>query len=59
MAGIFHCGNNALIKVDGGVFGLTDSRSALLHWMVAGPEVARVIEALNNQQHITVVVGEG
>ena len=31
-------------KGDGGAVGLTDNPSALRHWMVAGPEVARVIE---------------
>ena len=39
-----HEQNNALIKGDGGAVGLTDNPSALLRWMIAGPEVARAIE---------------
>ena len=35
---------NACIKRDGGAVGLTDIPSALLRWMVAGPEVARSIQ---------------
>lgn len=39
-----HKQNNAAIKGDGGAIGLTDNPSALQRWMVAGPEVARLIE---------------
>ena len=39
-----HEQNNALIKGDGGAVGLTDNPSALLRWMIAGPEVARALE---------------
>ena len=38
-----HGQNNAHIKNNGGAVGLTDNPSALQHWMVARPEVARVI----------------
>ena len=38
-----HEQNNAYVKGDGGAVGLTDNPSALRWWMVAGPEVARVI----------------
>ena len=34
---------NALIKSDGGAVGLTESPQALERWMVAGPEIARVL----------------
>ena len=34
---------NALIKSDGGTVGLTESPQALDRWMVAGPEIARVL----------------
>ena len=44
MAGIFHCRNNALIKGDVGVVGLTDSPSPLILCIVAGPEVATYIQ---------------
>ena len=38
-----HEQNNAYVKGDGGDIGLTDNAPALRRWMVAGPEVARVI----------------
>jgi len=38
-----HEQNNACIKGDGGAVGLMDNPNALQRWMVAGPEVARVI----------------
>ena len=38
-----HEQNNAYFKGDGGAIGLTDNATALRRWMVAGPEVARVI----------------
>ncbi len=40
--------NNACVKGDGGAVGLTDNPSALRRWMVAGPEVARVIGEFEN-----------
>ena len=46
-----HEQNNAHIKGDGGAVGLTDNPSTLRCWMVAGPEVARVIEEFDDQQH--------
>ena len=46
-----HEQNNACIKGDGGVVGLTDNPSALRRWMVAGPEVARVIEEFHEEHH--------
>ncbi|KAG7165876.1 hypothetical protein Hamer_G011772, partial [Homarus americanus] len=36
--------NDALIKGDVGVVCLTDNSSAICRWMIAGPEVSRVIE---------------
>ena len=39
-----HEQNNACIKGDGGAVGLTDNPAALRRWMIAGPEVTRVIE---------------
>ena len=46
----------ALIKGDGGAVGLTDNPSALQHWMIAGPEVARVVEEFLISNWITVHV---
>ena len=34
---------NAIIKADGGAIGLTEDPSALRRWMVAGPEVSRLV----------------
>lgn len=38
-----HGQNNAVIKGDGGAIGLTEDPERLRHWMVAGPEVSRLI----------------
>ena len=38
-----HEQNNACIKGDGGAVGLLQSPEALRRWMVAGPEIARLI----------------
>ena len=45
-----HEQNNAYIKGDGGAVGLTDNPSALRRCMIAGPEIARVIEEFHDQQ---------
>ena len=39
-----HEQNNAIIKGDGGIIGITEHESALLRWTVAGPEVCRIIQ---------------
>ena len=39
-----------MIKGDGGAVGLTENPSALRRWMVAGPEVARVVEEFHSDQ---------
>ncbi len=38
-----HEQSNAVIKGDGGAVGLTEDQSALRRWMVAGPEVSRLV----------------
>ncbi len=38
-----HEQNNISVKGDGGAVGLTENPSALRHWMVSHPEMARVI----------------
>ena len=40
--------NNELIKGDGGAIGLTENLSALLRWMVSGPELARLVKEFEN-----------
>ena len=48
-----HKQNDACIKGYGGAVGLSDNPNAYRHWMVAGPEVARVVEEFHNeQQHL-------
>ena len=39
---------NAIIKRSGGAVGLTYNQPALRRWMVAGPEVARLIAELED-----------
>ena len=39
----WHEQNNAIIKGTGGAVGLTENPSALQRWMVAGPELARLL----------------
>jgi len=47
-----HKQNNACIKRDGGAVGLTDNPAAFRRWVIAGPEVARDIEELQDgNQH--------
>ena len=38
-----HEQNNKIVKGDRGAIGLTDSSTQLLHWMVSGPEISRII----------------
>ena len=38
-----HEQNNASVKDEGGAIGLTEKPTALLRWMVGGPELARVV----------------
>ena len=35
---------NALIKGDGGAVGLTESDAALARWVIAGPEILRILQ---------------
>ena len=46
-----HEQNNGYIKGDGGAVGLTDNPNALRRWMIAGPEVARIIEEFHDEHH--------
>ena len=39
-----HEQENAIVKGEGGAVGLTSNPAALKRWMIAGPEVARVIK---------------
>ncbi len=41
--------NNAMVKVSGGAIGLTGNEGALRCWMVAGPEIARIITEFEEQ----------
>ena len=39
---------NALIKGDGGAIGLTENEAALGRWVIAGPEITRILTDLEN-----------
>jgi hypothetical protein len=45
-----HEQNNKCVKGDGGAVGLMENSSQLLRWMVAGPEIARVITEFETSQ---------
>ena len=40
-----HEQNNDLVKGEGGAIGLTSNSNALNRWMVAGPEVAQIVQS--------------
>ena len=44
-----HEQNNKIVKDSGGAVGLTENPSAFRHWMVAGPEQARVLKEFEDQ----------
>ena len=44
-----HEQNNAYVKGDGGAVGLTENPSALRRWMLAGPEITRIIGEFEGQ----------
>lgn len=46
-----HEQNNACVKDEGGEIGLTEDPTALLRWMVAGPEMARVVREFLDGVH--------
>ena len=50
MIGLVHAHEqmNALVKGDGGAIGLTEDPGALRHWMVAGQQLAMMIEKYQN-----------
>ena len=43
-----HEQNNKIIKIDGGAIGILDNETALLKWMVGGPEIARLVNEFKN-----------
>ena len=43
--------NNAVIKDDGGAIGLTEDPTALRRWMIAGPEVSRLVATISSKHH--------
>ena len=55
-----HEQENEKVKGEGGAVGITEDPAALLRWMVAGPEVARVVYGfmahqegiLNGKEHL-------
>ena len=53
-----HEQNNALVKDEGGAIGLTENPAAFLRWMVAGPEIVRVITEFENHERRSQVQSE-
>ena len=47
-----HEQNNKIVKGDGGAIGLTESSTQLLHWMVSGPEMSRIINDFELSQEL-------
>ena len=43
-----HEQNNKIVKIDGGAIGILDNATALIKWMIAGPEIARLLELFEN-----------
>jgi len=41
---------NALAKGDGGIIGITENESAMQCWMVAGPDMARIVNEVKVKQ---------
>ena len=46
-----HEQQNAKVKGDGGVIGITENEAALRRWMVAGPELARIVNEFEDEFH--------
>jgi hypothetical protein len=42
-----HEQNNKDVKTDGGAVGILDNESALMKWMIGGPEIARLVKDFN------------
>ena len=47
-----HEQNNKIVKGDGGAIGLTESPTQLMHWMVSGPEMSRIINEFEVSQEL-------
>jgi hypothetical protein len=39
-----HEQNNKIVKVEGGAIGILDNETALMKWMIGGPEIARLVK---------------
>ena len=48
-----HEQENEIIKGDGGAVGLTENPTALKRWMMAGPEIARVVKEFESTFEVT------
>ncbi|XP_065670919.1 uncharacterized protein LOC136089121 [Hydra vulgaris] len=52
-----HEQNNKLIKSDGGAINVLHNETALLKWMVAGPEISRMINEFENEVRSSTSLG--
>ena len=49
---------NAVLKGDGGVIGIIENDSALRRWMIAGPELARILNDIKNCTSPTIICSD-
>ena len=54
----FHEQNNKKIKCDGGAIGILDNETALLKWMISGPEISRIITEFEDVRSANLVEQE-
>ncbi|KAL8622037.1 hypothetical protein ACOMHN_056522 [Nucella lapillus] len=47
---------NALVKGEGGAVGLTNNINALKRWMIAGPEICRIVQDFEEQMTTTTIL---
>ncbi|KAL8597465.1 hypothetical protein ACOMHN_047692 [Nucella lapillus] len=47
---------NTLVKGEGGAVGLTNNINALKRWMIAGPEICRIVQDFEEQMTTTTIL---
>ncbi len=45
-----HEQNNKLVKIDGGAIGILDNHISMMKWMVAGPEISRLLHSFDDKE---------
>ena len=44
-----HEQNNKIVNVEGGAIGILDNETALMKWMIGGPEISRLVKEFNGR----------